>query len=172
METSFSDCIAKIEKAESVKLNPEIVQSIREINRFFSRDDLKAYLLGQLLVDRSKGAIFEDPEMKGFLSQIEERGLTDYFRGRRRAVLNDDRFLNWIILGFGFVVMLLGVLRLLNSFIEVGLSNRYGILRVNEGGFPVVTGVSFIIIFFVRRRYSIRQKALFERLDSRSLKAA
>lgn len=166
METSFSNSIAKLEQIESVRLDQEITENIRDINRFFSEDDIKAYLLGQLLWKKSETDMFEAPEMKRFLADLEERGLVDYFKGYKKAKLKNEGLLNWVILGFGLLVTILGVFRLVNSFIQVGISDRYGVMTVKEGGYPLLLGIGLIIVFFVRNKYRIRQKDLFDTLDT------
>lgn len=154
MDTTLSNSVAKLAQIESVRVNLDVANNIRDLNRYFSQDEIKAYLLGQLLNDRSMTSLFKDPEMKRFLSQIEDMGLMDYFKGNKRAILKNDRSINWLILGFGLLVTFLCAFRFFNSFSQVVFSNRYGIMSVNEGGYPLILGIGLIITFFVRHHYS------------------
>ena len=91
MKTSFSKHIDHLMKLDEVKADAELAGRIRSIVKYFDHDDVRAYLLGQVLHGKISTAYSEELAMKRFLKFMEANNLDDYFFGRKKIVFKGDQ---------------------------------------------------------------------------------
>jgi hypothetical protein len=167
MQDSLSRHISVLKSAPGIQGNVLLAKRISDIDKYFDDEATQAYLLGQLLRDSDYNVVrssdnnvaWSSDDFKRMLQYLEEKKLASYFEGRTAMPRSGDEIKSWAIFVFAILSILLGTVRLLTNSVALGL-NRYNLLVVIEGGFPLIAGLLLLIPAFSLRKHARRRKQL------------
>jgi len=164
MQEPLSRHISNLKLSPSIQSNNLLINQLSDIDKYFEDERAKAYLLGQLFRNSSNNIVWMSVNFQAMLQYLEKERLASYFEGQSKMPRSTKEIRTWVIFLFAVLSILLGTFRLLANSVEVGLSGRYNVPIVVEGGLPLIAGLLLLIPAFSRWRHSRRRKQLVSRL--------
>ena len=157
MNSSLSNHIVALRFSSNGASERLLVKRLEEIDKYFNEDKEKAFLIGHLFATHKAEFHSDSNRLKPINEYFDKQGLSQYFEAKRTIAYPGKARYNWVILLFAILLTILGIVRLVGMFVEVGLSNIYNIPIVREGGFPLMIGIMLLFVVRARYRYSIKR---------------
>ncbi|MEJ8819748.1 hypothetical protein [Lacibacter sp. H407] len=150
-------------KSKEFASNEVLFSVFLNIEKYSSNDREIAFMLGHLV--KSKDYELSDDTKDYILKAINEGKLREYFFHRKEP----EEFNFWMILQYlfpivGAIAIATGILKLIDGDFRTGLSIRYGVEIMREGGYFLIFGLIFFLGGLIRIRHERKRMRFLKSL--------
>lgn len=153
MADSLKKIIEHIKNSSSVQSNIELVDWFSLINKYSDNEKEKAYFLGLFFKKKSNSELLTPENKKKLLGVIKFNNLEDYYYLKTKPEKEPIKILSILFFTGGFILMIIGAIRLFKGEIIVTTSLRYLATMVKNGGYQLILGIVLFTGGFIRYRY-------------------
>jgi hypothetical protein len=145
MSDNLQEAITKLRLTHYIKSNQTFDGYLSDINKFATTEEQKAFLLGCLFKNKNISNVLPKDVEEIILHTIKNENLHDYFYNNSKPEFENFELIAIVFLIVGVAAILGGTIQILTGYFSVGLSERYMVTKVHEGGTVIIFGlISFI----------------------------
>ena len=162
-EYNFKPLFKKLMKSKEFTSNEVLYSVVLNIEKYSCNDKEIAFMLGHLV--KSNHYELSDDTKDYILAAINEGRLRDYFFHRKQP----EEFNFWMILQYlfplvGVIAIVTGILKLMDGDFRVGISIRYGVEVMREGGYFLLFGLILFLGGLIRIRHERKRMRFLKSL--------
>jgi hypothetical protein len=167
MPDTFKDILQKLRATNFIKSNRDFDKLITDIIEYADNDKETAYMVGRLYKINNFSNRLPKNIDDAIIHYIKNKNLLDFFYSKAHPKFEQSKYLITALLFIAFALVLSGIIQLHNSTVKVGISSRYLVPVVSEGGTKIIFGILLLIGCLLRYRYKKRKQKFLASLISK-----
>jgi hypothetical protein len=161
MPDKVSLLIDVLKETEVLKSNSEFVGLLSRIQQFPGTQNEKIYLLGHFFKFQFDADNLEQQDKEWLVTFVKEGNHGSLFYMKSKPPNEQNSWFAWVMIAIGTVALPVGVLQLIENQSSYGISRKYLLPVIREGGSLVILGLGAIIGAVFSLRYEKRKKKDF-----------
>jgi hypothetical protein len=154
----LKESINKLRETKYAKANEKFDSCLADIDKYAANDEEKAFMLGKLFADKNFSNHLPHEDKLQVRDAVTMKNLQAYFNGEIEPGLDDVKFLGIVLLIVGAVAIVVGIIELIKGVFILGISTRYLVPIVRNGGTWLIVGVGLFAGGFMRYRYENKKR--------------
>lgn len=167
MPDTFKDILQKLRATNFIKSNMDFDKLLTDIIEYADNDEETAYMLGGLYKLNNFSNRLPKNIDDAIIHYIKNKNLLNFFYSKAHPKFKQSKYIILFLLFIAFAFVLGGIIQLLNSTVTVGISSRYLVPAVSEGGTKIIFGILLLIGCLLRYRYTKRKQKFLASLISK-----